>query len=276
MNRVGISAPALGWSHEAKCKFAIFYCVMIRKDVFDKIGMLDEAFQEGAGEDTDFCRRAIDAGFEQAEVGLPKVWDGGGMYIGNFPLYHKGEATVHQLENWPEKFERNRKLLEDRYKDRPLKLNLGSGIYVLPGYVNIDADPGADYQGDVRKLRYADNSVDEVSSYHLFEHFSPYEVLDILKEWYRVLKPGCKLCMELPDIAELCNRYASSTREERFVILAGIYGALPNIKVPHLYGWDRPNLAEVLSAAGFVNIVFGPQKIWHQGYNMRVECQKKA
>lgn len=36
----------------------IFFCVMIKKDVFESIGLLDERFSPGGQEDLDFCKRA--------------------------------------------------------------------------------------------------------------------------------------------------------------------------------------------------------------------------
>jgi GT2 family glycosyltransferase len=42
----------------------VFFCVAIKREVFDKIGFLDEQFSPGNFEDDDFCLRAIQAGFE--------------------------------------------------------------------------------------------------------------------------------------------------------------------------------------------------------------------
>jgi hypothetical protein len=40
-----------------------FVCVLIRRSVFDKIGLLDEKYTGYGSEDVDFCRRAQHAGF---------------------------------------------------------------------------------------------------------------------------------------------------------------------------------------------------------------------
>ena len=39
-----------------------FFCVAFRTDLFETIGMLDERFGKGYGEDVDFCKRVVDAG----------------------------------------------------------------------------------------------------------------------------------------------------------------------------------------------------------------------
>src|SRR5690606_31767020 len=40
------------------------FCLLIRREVIDTVGMLDERFGIGCFEDDDYCRRALDAGFE--------------------------------------------------------------------------------------------------------------------------------------------------------------------------------------------------------------------
>ena len=58
----------------------VFFCALIKKDVIDKIGGLDERFILGNFEDDDFCRRASLAGFKCA------------MALDTF-IYHHGHAT---------------------------------------------------------------------------------------------------------------------------------------------------------------------------------------
>jgi GT2 family glycosyltransferase len=50
-----------------------FVCVLIRRAVFDKIGLLDEKFDGYGGEDVDFCRRAQHEGFSLAITSLATV-----------------------------------------------------------------------------------------------------------------------------------------------------------------------------------------------------------
>jgi GT2 family glycosyltransferase len=45
-----------------------FWGVYIKKEVINKIGLLDEDFEIGEWEDVDFCIRAIDAGFKLGET----------------------------------------------------------------------------------------------------------------------------------------------------------------------------------------------------------------
>lgn len=44
--------------------FVYGHCMMIKREVFLKIGLLDERFGVGNYDDVDFCRRATEAGFK--------------------------------------------------------------------------------------------------------------------------------------------------------------------------------------------------------------------
>lgn len=93
--KCGISCIIKGHSEPAGRDFAVFFCVMIHKKVFDTIGLLSMDYGVGGGEDTEFCIEAENAGFEVCEV-LNKSWDTAtNLHIGEFPIYHKGEGTMH-------------------------------------------------------------------------------------------------------------------------------------------------------------------------------------
>lgn len=114
--RCGISCIIKGPSEPAGKDFAVFFCVMVHRKVFDKIGLLNEEYGIGGGEDTEFCIEAERAGFEVLEV-LNKEWDGG-IYTGWFPIYHKGEGTMHNtdlVKDWDNVFLRNSLKLAKKY-----------------------------------------------------------------------------------------------------------------------------------------------------------------
>ena len=58
--------------HRLRRRFATanlaFFCVAIRRDVIDKVGLLDEAFGLGFFEDDDYCRRVEKAGYKMVVV----------------------------------------------------------------------------------------------------------------------------------------------------------------------------------------------------------------
>src|SRR4051812_17644836 len=66
---------------------------------------------------------------------------------------------------------------------------------------------------DLRKrLPFADNSFDAVFSSHVLEHLHRNEALALLKEAYRVLKPGGRCRSLVPDLAPMVAHYARRTR----------------------------------------------------------------
>ena len=90
--KCGISCVIKGPSEPAGRDFAVFFCVMIKRSVFHRIGLLNTEYGVGGGEDTEFCILAERAGFEVLECS-PKTWNGN-QFTGVFPIYHKGEGTV--------------------------------------------------------------------------------------------------------------------------------------------------------------------------------------
>jgi len=284
--KMGVTGPLMLHDDYADSDVMIFFCVMIKKEVFDKIGLLDEIFTPGGGEDIDFCIRAMQAGYTQAMVPTDKL-KRTFTNEGKFPIYHKGEGTFTE-EDWPEY---GNKIIKDngfvnllRY-NKHVKLNLGSGGVEVPGYVSVDKyDLRASLVMDVFDLdkHFPEGSVEEILASHLFEHVNPYESVELLVKWRKLLKPGGRLIMELPNIEELCKDFLAADKAGRYGILNCIYGSVntrdtknkKEITSPHLWGWYPEMMHEHLVWAGFENIGFGPEQIPHPHKNFRVEATK--
>jgi GT2 family glycosyltransferase len=116
---VGVTGSLLKYSPVTKSKFAIFFCVMIDKKVFDKIGLVSEDYGVGGHEDTDFCYVAEQAGYKIVGVDENKRWSKElNMHVGQFPIYHKGEGTVHDktlVPDWDVIFTNNELLLAKKF-----------------------------------------------------------------------------------------------------------------------------------------------------------------
>lgn len=82
----------------------------------------------------------------------------------------------------------------------PLRLNVGCGHEVLPGFVNLDVRPvaGLAVRADALRLPFADASAQVIHAGSLLEHFSnPCLVLD---ELHRVLHPSGRLIVRVPAL----------------------------------------------------------------------------
>ena len=122
---VGITGPVIQHSPEAGHDFCVFFCVMIARSVFDKIGLLNEEYGVGTGEDTEFCIEAVNAGFKMAETN-PKTLHPD-FWVGNFPIYHVGEGTVHDpslVQDFNGVFRKNARKLARKYNPQHYKWSL--------------------------------------------------------------------------------------------------------------------------------------------------------
>ena len=75
-----------------------FVCVLIRKEVVEKVGLLDERFTGGYGyDDCDYCRRVVNAGYRLAVTGRTTVIHG--HIDGDWSTsYRREPQTLNQLD----------------------------------------------------------------------------------------------------------------------------------------------------------------------------------
>jgi glycosyltransferase involved in cell wall biosynthesis len=155
-------------------------------------------------------------------------------------------------------------LLKTKHQLLPkLKLHLACGHDYNDDYINVDFyapdDAKCDVRFDVQKLPYPDNSVDEIKAFHIIEHFHFFEIKEVLKEWYRVLKPGGRLYLETPDFLETCRSFVEGSSvmgiEDWRVLLYGHFFAHPWVPgQTHKFLFTENQLRTNLSWAGFKQV----------------------
>lgn len=124
--RVGVCGPIVQRSPDAGRDFCVFFCVMIGRNVFDRVGLLNEEYGVGTGEDVEFCIEAENAGFSVVQC-LPKELKHQQLYVGAFPIYHVGEGTVHDpnlVQDFNSIFEANCRKLARKYNPMAYKWSL--------------------------------------------------------------------------------------------------------------------------------------------------------
>jgi SAM-dependent methyltransferase len=124
--QMGITGPIVQHSPDAGRDFCVFFCTMIDRKVFERIGLLNEEYGVGTGEDVEFCVEAVNAGFSMAEC-VPKTLSNPEFYVGGFPIYHVGEGTVHDtnlVQDFNNVFARNARKLARKYNPMGYKWSL--------------------------------------------------------------------------------------------------------------------------------------------------------
>ena len=169
------------------------------------------------------------------------------------------------------------------------RLNLGCGDKILQGYVNVDVVESRrgfkpDVICDLHQLTpFEDNSVDEILSVHVVEHFWRWEVVSVLKEWVRVLKPGGTMILECPNLLSAAHELlmnpdvASGPGGEGQRSMWVFYGD-PSWKDPymvHRWGYTPLSLARVMYEAGLDNLRQEPAQFkLREPRDMRVVGEK--
>ena len=139
-----------------------------------------------------------------------------------------------------------------------IRLNLGSGFHVKPGWDNLDAVFGHMLPGALS--RYATGSVAEVFSEHFIEHLTWEQGLALMRECRRVLAPDGALRFSCPDLRKLVQRYLEGRiRDYGGAWLPESPCAMLNEGLRawgHQYLYDAPELERLARAAGFSRVQF--------------------
>ena len=143
-------------------------------------------------------------------------------------------------------------------------LNIGSGQrrFEGHGWINIDAvsRPGQvpDLILDVGKdpLPYPDNSMEYVVLHQVYEHFGCGEGHALIKECYRVLRPGGILIVTVPDMLELADAWLKN-RIDDYIFFVNTYGAYQGVDSDrHKLGYCADGLSKDLLAASPWQYIF--------------------
>jgi predicted SAM-dependent methyltransferase len=127
-----------------------------------------------------------------------------------------------------------------------MKLNLGCGEHLEPGYTNVDLYLPADMLGDVRDLTF--ENVDEVTSFHMLEHLPRADSLPLMRRIRSWMAPRGRLLIEVPDMGAIMAAGCSGEWCQY------IYGSQEHPGAFHQTGFDGSSLSKLLLAAGWRNI----------------------
>lgn len=165
-----------------------------------------------------------------------------------------------------------------------MKLNIGCGARRLPGYIGVDAvagRPACDIVATAESIPLPDGSVSEIIAIHLWEHFYRFDCDKIITEWKRLLKPGGRLVLEMPNLIKACENILSG----KFVAgkhpdQLGMWACWGDPRegdpfMAHRWGWSPQTITDFLSEHGFKQIQEKPTQFHPAGKqfrDMRIEA----
>lgn len=137
--------------------------------------------------------------------------------------------------------------------DGRVLIHLGCGEQSAPGWINVDAQPFSHvhFVGGVEKLpMFSENTADLIYACHVLEHISYQRYPDILKEWYRVLKPKGILRIAVPDFDKLIAIYQAEKNNIN-PVLPPMMGAQDCEHGFHRGAFNEKYLSDLCLTAGF-------------------------
>tara|TARA_R110002167_G_scaffold174438_7_gene373286 strand:- start:1406 stop:2077 length:672 start_codon:yes stop_codon:yes gene_type:complete len=141
------------------------------------------------------------------------------------------------------------------------KLHIG-GKEKAEGWEILNANPGqyVDHICNANDLsQFSDETFSEVYASHIVEHLDyKNELASTLKEWFRVLEPGGKIYISVPDLDVLAQLIISKDKlsvDERFFVMRMLFGGHIDEYDYHVVGLNEDFLTEFLTKAGYVKIV---------------------
>ncbi len=152
----------------------------------------------------------------------------------------------------------------DAWNHSPRVVNLGAGHDTSPYEVNVDLrdDPNIQYKCDIRSLPNDwENQFDIAKAHHVLEHFDFRDVPVVLREWVRILKPGGKLRLAVPDMEAVARAIMEGRMDTE--IQGNIYGDQGHPywgqeyyeHNHHRSAFTPRSLGEAMAEAGLVNII---------------------
>ena len=175
-------------------------------------------------------------------------------------------------------------------RDKLAKVNLGCGLRVAQGWLNIDGSLNAmaaswpgwtldslyrlsgakqyysleQYRGILRNHNFLyhdlsislplyDNAVDFIYSSHFFEHLFKDDAAALLQSCLRALKPGGIIRISIPDLKYAISLYGKGMKREMLDDYFFVEGK-GSYLARHKYMYDFELLKDALELAGFSNI----------------------
>jgi glycogen(starch) synthase len=149
---------------------------------------------------------------------------------------------------------------EDRFREMTAdggpRLNLGCGEKPLPDYLNVDMrqGEGVDVVADASDLPFENESVGEIASFHLVEHFREQQLRqNLLPYWRSLLRSDGTLRIVCPNWEAMIERLQDGEMPYK-VFKTLTFGLQDYDGDDHFAMYTPASLEDALSAAGFTDV----------------------
>lgn len=136
-----------------------------------------------------------------------------------------------------------------------IRLNIGAGRTNLSGFIPVDRKLGMEayplppvIQHGEMTVPILDDSVEEIRASHVLEHFGFEESERALRDWHRVLKPGGRIRIAVPDYDKIVG-LNGDPKKFRYLM-----GGQTDQDDYHKSAWTKDILTQRMTEAGFVDI----------------------
>ena len=131
------------------------------------------------------------------------------------PLHPPRDGYLRHLKAERAIAKTNKRVIDRlRQSSNPIKLDLGSGPTPgADGWTTVDLTHGCDLRLDISvPLPFGENEVAEIYASHVLEHFHYRDLIRILADWHRVLRPAGPIRVAVPDARIWIKAYTSDDR----------------------------------------------------------------
>jgi predicted SAM-dependent methyltransferase len=166
-------------------------------------------------------------------------------------------------------------------KNQKYKLEIGAGNSMRKeGFITSDLSLKVDYPFDLRfGLPFPSDSFELIYAEHVFEHFHYLDLIAILSDCYRTLKPDGILSLVVPDAAIYLNAYHHPEKFDYKKYCLYDFGLSYKCKIDfvnymfymdghHHYMFDGENILTILHDIGF-------KKIRLRGYDPHLDQEER-
>ncbi len=158
-------------------------------------------------------------------------------------------------------------LVQNKSNCNILKLEIGAGRKKgTNGWITIDMNTECDmYWNLLNPLPFPENTADVIYSSHVMEHFYYDELIALLNNCYKTLKPNGIFSACVPDASIYINAYVNSQEldPQKYCRYSPAFNYFSKIDLinyiaymdgHHKYMFDSENLVKMLEKVGFSNV----------------------